>query len=72
MDHRTYKINSQEERLFLEVTGQAPLELQPSSEVTFFTEAVNSEITFTISGIGEVTKLVLKQEEREMQARKIH
>ncbi len=68
----TFKISTQEERLFLEVTGQAPIELQPSSDVTFFAQAVNSEITFTKSESGAVTGLVLKQEEQETQAKKMH
>ena len=64
----TFKINAREERLFLEMTGQAPIELQPSSEDTFFAQAVNSEITFTRSEPSRVTGLVLKQEEQETQA----
>jgi CubicO group peptidase (beta-lactamase class C family) len=67
----TFKINTEEEKLLMEVTGQASLELQPSSEVTFFAQAVNSEITFTKSETGQVSGFVLKQEEQEIRAKKL-
>lgn len=65
------KVSRGEDGLFLEATNQMPIVLQPSSEITFFAQAVNSEIIFTKREGGEVTGLVLKQERQETLAKKV-
>ena len=57
-------ISSEEDRLFLGVKDQPPIELQPVSENTFFAQVVDSEITFAKNEAGEVTALTLKQEDQ--------
>jgi CubicO group peptidase (beta-lactamase class C family) len=64
-------IKQQQDRLYLEASGQPPFELQPSSDVTFFTEAISSEISFEKSDQDKVTGLTLRQEGEEVQAKKV-
>jgi CubicO group peptidase (beta-lactamase class C family) len=67
----TCLVSKQGDRLFLHVTNQAPFELQPLSEATFFAQVLNSQISFTKSDTGEVTGLNLEQEQQNMQAKKV-
>jgi hypothetical protein len=67
----SFRVSRREDGLFLEVADQMPIALQPSSESTFFTHALNSETTFTRSEEGEVTGLVLKQGQEETPAKKV-
>ena len=67
----SFKLSRKEDELYLEVAGQMPLALHPSSEITFFTQVLNSEITFTKSEGGEVTGLVLKQGQQETPTKKV-
>lgn len=64
-------ISQRDDSLFLEAKGQLPIELQPSSENTFFAQALDSEISFAKNEAGEVTGLSLKQEEQQMGAKKV-
>lgn len=64
-------IQKQAERLYMEVPGQPPIELEPSSETAFFAQVVNSTITFNKNDAGEITGLTIKQEWQELQANKI-
>ncbi|HET9920392.1 MAG TPA: serine hydrolase [Ktedonobacteraceae bacterium] len=64
-------ISQRDDRLFLEAKGQSPIELRPSSENTFFAQALDSEISFAKNEAGEVTGLSLKQEEQQMGAKKV-
>jgi CubicO group peptidase (beta-lactamase class C family) len=67
----TLAISRQGEQLYLAASGQPPFELQPSSETSFFAQALNSEIVFIKNDQGQVTGLDLKQEGQQIQARKI-
>jgi uncharacterized protein YuzE len=44
---------------------------QPSSDTTFFAQAVSSEITFERSNNGEVTGLTIRQEGEHLQATRV-
>lgn len=50
----SFQLSEASDLLFLHVAQQPPLALQPSSETTFFTEALNSQITITKSEEGEI------------------
>lgn len=67
----TLTISREGETLFLEASGQPRMILEPSSENTFFTRALNSEISFTKGKAGGAIKIVLKQEEQERSGKKI-
>ncbi len=50
------------DRLFTQATGQAKLEIFPSSDTEFFAKLVNAQITFVTGGkTGEATALILHQ-----------
>ncbi len=57
--------------LHVQVSGQPSFEIQPSSDATFFAQAVSSEITFERSHNGEVTGLTIRQEGEQLQATKV-
>ena len=69
--HFSLTISRQEDTLLLQATGQPPLRLHPSSEDTFFAQPVHSELTFTRDEAGKITGIILRQEEQEMQAKKV-
>jgi hypothetical protein len=65
------RVSKEGDCLFLQVAEQAPFELQPLSETTFFTQALNSQISFTKSDAGEVTGLDLEQEQQSIHVKKV-
>lgn len=67
----SFRMSSRNDGLYLEVTGQAPIALHPSSAINFFTNVTKSEITFTKNEGGKVTGLILKQEQQETKAKKV-
>jgi hypothetical protein len=64
-------IDRRGDRLYLQAPDQAPLELLPSSDTTFFARELNSEITFTKNGEGSETGLTLTQEEQDLSAKRV-
>lgn len=67
----SFSVTRTEQGLSLKATDQMPLTLQPSSEVAFSAQALNSEITFTKNAEGEVVGLILKQDQQEISGKKI-
>lgn len=57
--------------LNVQVSGQPPFDMEPSSDTTFFAQAVSSEITFERGDDGEVTGLAIRQEGEQLQAIKV-
>ena len=57
----TITVTRENGRLFLQATGQARVELFPSSEREFFLKAVDAQITFDVDAQGRVTQLTLHQ-----------
>ena len=53
------------------VPGQPKIELTPSSETEFFVPGVNAQLRFAKDNNGQVTGLVLNQNGRELEAKKI-
>lgn len=66
-----FRISRRKDGLYLEVTDQMPIALHPSSEISFFTHVMNSELTFTKNEGGQVIGLVLKQEQQLTSAKKV-
>lgn len=64
-------VQKQGDTLHVQVSGQPPFEIQPSSDTTFFAQVVSSEITFERSNDGEVTGLTIRQEGEQLQATKV-
>jgi CubicO group peptidase (beta-lactamase class C family) len=59
------------DRLLMQATGQGKAELFPTSETNFFPKVVRADITFVKDAAGRVTHLVLNQNGRQMNAKKI-
>ena len=53
------------------VINDGRIELRPSSESTFFADAVDSEISFVKGDDSRVNELVLRQEGSEIRAKKM-
>ena len=58
------------DRLMTQATGQAKVEVFPSSETEFFLKVVDARITFVRSSTGVVDQLVLHQGGRDMPAKR--
>jgi CubicO group peptidase (beta-lactamase class C family) len=67
----TIEIRRQDDRLYLAAPGQAPLELSPASDSTFFMRELNSKIRFTRDDDGAVSGLTLTQERQDLPAKKV-
>lgn len=59
------------ERYISQATNQGPIEIFAENETTFFTKAIQAELVFKKNAEGQATGLVLKQNGREMPAKKI-
>ena len=66
-----FTITNEAGKLMAIVPGQPKIELTPSSETEFFVPGVNAQLRFTKDNNGQVTGLVLNQNGRELQAKKI-
>ena len=66
-----FTITNEAGKLMAIVPGQPKIELTPSSETEFFVPGVNAQLRFTKDNNGQVTGLVLNQNGRELEAKKI-
>jgi CubicO group peptidase (beta-lactamase class C family) len=64
-------IRVDENRIFAQATGQSELELFPLSETKFYDKVVNAQMEFFADDNGEINKMVLYQNNREMPGKKI-
>ena len=64
-------ITNEAGKLMAIVPGQPKIELTPSSETEFFVPGVNAQLRFAKDNNGQVTGLVLNQNGRELEAKKI-
>src|SRR5262249_44848297 len=60
------------DKLNVQLTGQPAFEVFPESEREFFYKVVDAQITFVKDGQGKVTKLVLHQNGRDMEAKRVN
>lgn len=58
---RILAITLENEKLFLQVTGQGKLEIFPESETDFFLKVVDAQLTFHKSDSGQVSQVVVHQ-----------
>jgi len=65
------EVTLQEDRLFMQATGQEIAELFPRSESRFFLKVVDAEIDFERDDSGKVVRLILHQGGRDMPAERI-
>ena len=56
----------------VQATGQGKTEIFPASETNFFPRVVRADITFVKDAAGRVTHLVLNQNGRQQDAKKIN
>jgi CubicO group peptidase (beta-lactamase class C family) len=66
-----FTVTREGDRLMMQATGQGKAELFPASETNFFPRVVRADITFVKDVEGRVTHLVLNQNGRRMNAKKI-
>ncbi len=66
-----FTLTREGDRLMMQATGQGKAELFPASETNFFPKVVRADITFVKDAAGRVTHLVLNQNGRQMNAKKI-
>ena len=64
-------ISRQGDRFFAQATGQRQLEIFPETETKFYLQAVDAQITFVKDEKGQVTHLVLHQNEADLQGKKV-
>lgn len=67
----TLTVVKEGDSLFLQPTGQNALVLYPETDITYVLNEVDAQIIFVREDQGEVTRLLLKQNAREMVAKKI-
>lgn len=66
-----FKITREGDKLLAQVTGQERFEILAETETDFFYEVTDAQITFVKDDKGNVTHLVLHQNNRDQQAKKI-
>lgn len=64
-------VTSEEDSIFIQLTGQGKIEIFPSSETIFFNDSIGATITFVKDDDGNVTNLVLKQAGQEINGQKM-
>ena len=67
----TLTVTREEDKLFVQATGQPRFQVYPSSETEFFYKVVDAQITFVKDSTGRVTGLVLHQGGRDMECARI-
>jgi hypothetical protein len=68
---RVIRIRPGEPALLLEVEGQSPIQLMPTSETAFAAEVVNCEVVFSRAPDGHVAGLALRGDDYELLAPKV-
>ncbi len=64
-------VTADEDRLFLQLTGQGRLRVIPESDSKFFLREVDAQISFVRDGAGKVVELVLHQNGADQRAPRI-
>ncbi len=64
------EVKRQDNKLFVQLTGQPQLQLVPENETGFFLREVDAQITFVKEADGKVSRLVIHQGGRDVPARK--
>ena len=62
------RVTVEKGRLMVQATGQDKFPVFPESKVRFFYKVVNAEIAFVPNEEGEVNKLILRQDGRDLEA----
>ena len=65
-----FTVAQRDEHLFLQFIDQPAIQLFPTSETNYFMEAINAEIAFEKSSNNSITKLIFKQNGRNISAEK--
>jgi D-alanyl-D-alanine-carboxypeptidase/D-alanyl-D-alanine-endopeptidase len=64
-------VTREEDKLFVQATGQSRFQVYPSSETEFFYKVVDAQITFLKDSTGRATVLVLHQGGRDMECARV-
>ena len=65
------RITKENNKIFVQATGQPKVEIYPKSELEYYLKVVNAQITFVKDENGKIEKLILHQNGRDMPAKKI-
>ena len=63
-------VSREEDHLMVQATGQQKLEIFPTSETEFFYKVVDAQVTFVKGPDGQVDRIVLHQDGRDMPAKR--
>ncbi len=66
-----FTVTTEDERLFVQATGQPRFEIFPSAEDEFYLTVVDAQISFNRDASGEVESLTLRQNGQHMPAPKV-
>ena len=64
-------VTVENDRIFVEVTGQQKTEIFPETETEFFVKVVDAQITFVKNEDGKVTELIIHQGGNDTPAKKV-
>ena len=64
-------VTVENDRIFVEVTGQQKTEIFPETETEFFVKVVDVQITFVKNEDGKVTELIIHQGGNDTPAKKV-
>ncbi|BAZ23557.1 hypothetical protein NIES4073_44460 [Kalymmatonema gypsitolerans NIES-4073] len=64
-------ISKEDNRIFAQATGQPKFEIYPESDTKYFLTVVDAQITFVKDEKGELTQLILHQNEQDIPGKKI-
>lgn len=64
-------VTKESEKLMSQTTGQPKMELLPESEIEFFIKGFTAQFVFVRDETGQVTKLIINQEEQRVTAKKL-
>jgi CubicO group peptidase (beta-lactamase class C family) len=67
----TFLVTKEHDKLFLQATGQEKLEMFADTETKFFLKVNDAQIEFINDETGKITKVILNQGGRQMEAKKI-
>ena len=66
-----FTVTRQGDQLFMQLTGQRPVQVYPESAQKFFAKVVHAQISFVTDPQGRATELILHQAGREQSAKRI-
>jgi hypothetical protein len=64
-------VTTENNKIFAQATGQQKFEIFPTSEYEYYLKVVNAQISFVKDDSGKITELILHQNGKDLQGKKI-